>query len=101
MINTDITVSGISSENNSYQGGKYIDNSIIYILLVLIDAASLLRNTDTELLDFCKYHQKGRVSKKDTTVSFEFTEGWFRDSGLYDLTIYLDNEKVTSFSGQA
>jgi len=33
----------------------------------------------------CKDHQKDRVSEKDTIVSFDFTEGWFRNSGLYNI----------------
>jgi len=39
----------------------------------------------TQILDFCKSYQKGRVVKNTTTVVFNFTEGWFRTSGLYDL----------------
>ena len=39
----------------------------------------------TPILDLCKQHQTGRVSEKLTNVSFDFTEGWFRTSGLYDL----------------
>jgi len=39
----------------------------------------------TQVLEFCKQHQKGRVTEKVTNVTFDFTEGWFRNSGLYDL----------------
>jgi len=28
-------------------------------------------------LDIAKEHQKDRVSKIDTTVSYKFTKGWF------------------------
>jgi len=45
----------------------------------------LKEKISTDVLDFCKSHQKGRVDKKSTIVEFDFTEGWFRDSGLYDL----------------
>lgn len=37
----------------------------------------------TQVLEKAKQHQKGRVDNKSTTV--DFTEGWFRNSGLYDL----------------
>jgi hypothetical protein len=40
---------------------------------------------DTLILEKCKARQTGRVSKNDTHVSFNFTEGWFRTSGLYEL----------------
>jgi len=28
---------------------------------------------------------KGRADKKSANAEFDFTEGWFRTSGLYDL----------------
>jgi len=43
---------------------------------------------DTHIIDFAKEFQIDRVSKKDTNVSFDFTEGWFRNSGLYDLNLH-------------
>ncbi len=46
---------------------------------------NLTDKVDTEVLAKCKAHQKGRVSKDDTTVSYSFTENWFRNSGLYKL----------------
>lgn len=52
---------------------------------VLSGYVRLLDNIDTQLLDKAKLLQEGRVSEKDTNVSFNFTEGWFRNSGLYDL----------------
>lgn len=45
----------------------------------------LATEIDTQLLEKSKSLQKGRVSGNDTNVSFNFTEGWFRNSGLYDL----------------
>ncbi len=45
----------------------------------------LIDRVDTAVLDLARSHQNGRVSPDDTVVSFTFTEGWFRDSGLYDL----------------
>ena len=48
----------------------------------------------TEVLDFCKQHQSDRVNKKLTLGNFNFTEGWFRNSGLYDLYPIKD-ERLT------
>ncbi len=39
----------------------------------------------TPILELCKTNQIGRVSEKLTNVIFDFTEGWFRTSGLYNL----------------
>lgn len=55
----------------------------------------LLENVDTAILDSARTHQKGRVSADDTSVStFNFTEGWFRTSGIYD----LDAERQQDFA---
>lgn len=54
----------------------------------------LLNSIVTEVLDFAKSVQKGRVteivtdvtkSESKNKVEFDFTEGWFRTSGIYDL----------------
>ena len=45
----------------------------------------LLKEIDTTILELAKKHQTGRVSKIDTGVSINFTEYWFRTSGIYDL----------------
>ncbi len=47
--------------------------------------AELRRNCDTQLLDLACEYQESRVDKKSTSVYFDFTEGWFRNSGIYDL----------------
>ena len=47
---------------------------------------TLLEKIFTPILDLCKQHQEGRVNLEFTPVTFNFTEGWFRTSGLYDLT---------------
>jgi len=31
-----------------------------------------------QLLDLCKKHQTGRVTKKVPNGTFDFSEGWFR-----------------------
>jgi DNA modification methylase len=43
----------------------------------------LLNEIVTEVLDLCRTRQTGRVTGEVTSVTF--TEGWFRNSGLYDL----------------
>ena len=57
----------------------------------------LLDSIGTEILVFAKQHQEGRVPIIGTAVpndlqktgnsTFNFTEWWFRDSGLYDLDV--------------
>lgn len=48
--------------------------------------SSLLKNISYGFLNLAKSLQKGRVTKKVTPVTFEFTEWWFRGSGLYNLS---------------
>jgi len=46
----------------------------------------LLDKVGTEVLEFCKSRQTGRVPQSGTNVpTFNFTEGWFRESGIYNL----------------
>ena len=45
--------------------------------------AQLIENTVTNVLELAKVHQSGRVTENVTIATF--TEGWFRDSGLYAL----------------
>lgn len=47
--------------------------------------SALLNNVVTDVLDTAREHQEGRVTDEVTDVTFEFTEWWFRNSGLYDL----------------
>jgi len=39
---------------------------------------NIIKKITTEVLNFCKSHQKGRVVNNTTIVVFDFTEGWFR-----------------------
>jgi len=39
----------------------------------------------TQVLELARKHQAERVSENHTHVSFDFTEGWFRTSGIYEL----------------
>ena len=45
----------------------------------------LLNNIVSQVLEVCKSVQKGRETGKVSNETFNFTEGWFRTSGLYDL----------------
>jgi predicted transcriptional regulator len=47
--------------------------------------SAVLNNVVTQVLDLAREYQEGRVTDKVTNVTFNFTEGWFRNSGLYEL----------------
>jgi len=46
--------------------------------------ATILNEVVTEVLDLARSNQFGRVTDDVTAVTF--SERWFRDSGLYDLS---------------
>jgi hypothetical protein len=48
---------------------------------------TVIDTVDTEVRKLARKHQEGRVSPDDTTVSFNFTEGWFRNSEIYELSV--------------
>jgi ParB-like chromosome segregation protein Spo0J len=58
----------------------------------------LLEKIATNILILAKKYQKGRVAENATFVSFNFTEGWFRTSGLYDLLkiLMFEDEDIPS-----
>ena len=45
----------------------------------------MLAEIVTPVIDMAMEHQVGRVTEKVTNVTFNFTEGWFRNSGIYRL----------------
>lgn len=50
------------------------------------DHARVLSNVGATILDQARCHQKGRAPRDGANApTFDFTEGWFRTSGLYDL----------------
>lgn len=51
----------------------------------------------TNILILCKSHQEGRVTKNVTNVTFNFTEGWFRNSGLYELNEEYQTRVMNEF----
>jgi hypothetical protein len=54
-----------------------------------------IKNLSTDVLMVCKHNQKGRVDSQSTC--FDFTEGWFRTSGLYDLNSKYQLKLMESF----
>ena len=50
--------------------------------------SALLSRIVTDVLEFARSHQEGRVTDEVTSVTF--TEYWFRTSGLYDLNRDVD-----------
>ena len=50
----------------------------------------------TQILKKIKKQQKGLVSSKLTHVSFNFTEDWFRNSGLYALEDIQHSKHLSS-----
>ena len=56
----------------------------------------LIESTVTQILNLAKRHQKGRETKEVTNVT-NFTEGWFRTSGIYDLNKKYQLEFMKKF----
>jgi len=57
----------------------------------------LIDKVSTTILKLCKSHQSGRVDKGSTKVENNFTERWFRDSGLYDLNESYQEKLINAF----
>ena len=51
--------------------------------------SALLSTVVTQVLNLARQYQIGRVTPEVTFATFNFTEGWFRNSGLYDLNSLL------------
>lgn len=49
------------------------------------DYTQIINKITADVLDFTKLYQSGRAVKNTAGAVFNFTEGWFRDSGLYNL----------------
>lgn len=56
-----------------------------------------ITNNSTHILEKIKLHQVGRVDKDSTLVEFNFTEGWFRESGLYKLSDIYQEKLINDF----
>jgi site-specific DNA-methyltransferase (adenine-specific) len=60
------------------------------------DYQRLLNNVDANILGLARICQVGRASENDAVAPFNFTEGWFRNSGLYSLNEFYQNKVVDS-----
>lgn len=49
------------------------------------------------ILELAKGHQKGRADSESANAYFNFTEGWFRNSGLYDLNEKYQERLMNDF----
>lgn len=63
----------------------------------LQDYVRILNRIDANILDLARQYQEGRASPNDANATFDFTEGWFRNSGLYDLNGKYQEEVMREF----
>ena len=56
------------------------------------DYNRILENVVAEVLEYAKQHQKDRVTQNVANATFDFNEGWFRNSGIYNLPVVYDDE---------
>jgi len=57
---------------------------------VISDYAMLINNIAPQVLDLCRTHQEGRGAlNAPIGTIFNFTEGWFRNSGLEHTVAHL------------
>ncbi len=61
------------------------------------DYSSLLKNIVAEVLKITKQYQNGRATEEVANASFNFTEGWFRNSGLYDIKPEYQLKLISNF----
>lgn len=59
--------------------------------------SALLNKIVTDIMELARKHQTDRVTNKVTNVTYNFTEGWFRDSGLYDIKPEYQLQTMQSF----
>lgn len=64
---------------------------------VIAEHNRLIENIVPNILDLCKSHQMGRGIKDVPNGTFNFTEGWFRNSGLYDLNEEYQTRLMNEF----
>jgi site-specific DNA-methyltransferase (adenine-specific) len=58
---------------------------------------AMLINKVPSIIDLCRLYQEGRGTDKVPNVTFNFTEGWFRDSGLYNLRRRYQRKLIQRF----
>lgn len=64
---------------------------------VIAGYVRLLDNIVAQVLEKTKEHQVGRVTSGVTIATKNFTEGWFRNSGLYDLKEKYQEQLINNF----
>jgi len=64
---------------------------------VIAGYVRLLDNVVAQVLEKTKEHQVGRVTGDVAIATKNFTEGWFRNSGLYDLEERYQERLVNNF----
>ena len=64
---------------------KEIGEKIGWTRTKIADFNRIIESIVADVLDLCKKHQIGRVTQNVAIATFDFSEGWFRYSGLYDL----------------
>jgi len=64
---------------------KEIGEKIGWTRTKIADFNRIIESIVADVLDLCKKHQIGRVTQNVAIATFDFSEGWFRNSGLYDL----------------
>ena len=67
------------------KNNNYTQEEIGWSRSKVADYSKLLNNIVAQVLDIAKKHQEDRATKKVAHATFNFTEGWFRKSGIYDL----------------
>lgn len=61
------------------------------------DYSSLINVVVADVLGLAKQHQKGRATHNVANATFNFTEGWFRNSGLYQLNEKYQQQLIEDF----
>jgi hypothetical protein len=57
----------------------------------------LINKIVADVLDKCKIIQDGRATKNVANATFNFTLGWFRNSGLYELNKHYQHKIIDRF----
>jgi site-specific DNA-methyltransferase (adenine-specific) len=61
------------------------------------DRMKIISDIGADILEKCKANQIGRAPTNGACAPFNFTEGWFRTSGLYELNEYYQTNTIDKF----
>jgi len=88
-------ISSMKDEGYTQQG---IGERIGWSRVSVKNHQKLTEAIGTHILEQAKENQKGRVPSNGTNVpTNNFTEGWFRNSGLYDLNEKYQEQLMNDF----